>query len=144
MLRELNYRGKVYAKCISGKQLVSQICKELFKLNNKKEPNFKMGKGSEQILHKEDMKMENKQVKRCSFPGPGFTHWWVTPSPGSPGPQLHSLVSWHYPQSSLGFFSEVLHDQSYQGFSATRGLATSQLDRRPIKLTTPSIVVVYN
>ena len=90
MWRELNYRGKVYAKCISGKQLVSQICKELFKLNNKKEPNFKMGKGSEQILHKEDMKMENKQVKRCSFPGPGFTHWWVTPSPGSPGPQLHS------------------------------------------------------
>lgn len=95
-----------------------------------------MAKGSEQILNKEDMKMENKQVKRCSVPGLGFTHWWVTPSPGSP--------SQHYPQSSLGSCSEVLHDQSYQEFSATQGLATNQLDRRPIKLITPSIVVVYN
>lgn len=103
-----------------------------------------MAKGSEQTLDKEDMKMENKQVKRYSVPGLGFTHWWVTPSPGSPGPQLHSLASQHYPQSSLGFCSEVLHDQSYQEFSATQGLATNQLDRRPIKLITPSIVAVYN
>ena len=125
MLRELKYRGKVYAKCLFGKQLVSQICKEFFKLNNKKEPNFIMGKGSEQTLHKEDMKMENKQVKRCSVPGPVFTHWWVTPSSGSLRPQLHSLVSQHYPQSCLGFCSEVLHDQSYQGFSARQGLATN-------------------
>ena len=29
-------------------------------LNNKKEPNFKMAKGSEQTLDKEDMKMEKK------------------------------------------------------------------------------------
>ena len=47
-----------------------------------------MAKGSEQTLDKEDMKMENKQVKRYSVPGLGFTHWWVTPSPGSPDPNF--------------------------------------------------------
>lgn len=88
----------------------------------RKNPILKWPKDLNRYLTKEDMKMENKQVKRCSVPGLGFTHWWVTPSPGSPG--LHSLarasITLRAPwDPAVKFFMT----NPAQEFSATQGLS---------------------
>lgn len=47
------------------KDLNLKIQKELLKLNNKKIPQFKMGKDLNRHFSKEDTQMASKPVKRC-------------------------------------------------------------------------------
>lgn len=56
----------MFAYHLSDKGLVSRINKELQKLNNKKQTQFKTGQNSNRHFFKEDIQTASEHMKRCS------------------------------------------------------------------------------
>ena len=100
------------AKCIPDKGLVSQICRELLKLNSniRKNPILKWAKDLNRHFTKKICKWKISILKDVQSQDLASSAGGWTSSPGSPGPQLHPPVSWHYLQGPLGFCSELLPD----------------------------------
>ena len=51
----------------SDKKLISRIYKELLQINFYKTADHSIGKSLEKVLHREDIQMANKHMKRCTL-----------------------------------------------------------------------------